>query len=102
MGNKILKNPIIRLFLSILIYTVLLFCIALGVESQNAGGNQYFLRIIAFGILLFPLICLIMLFIFTITNRIWTIRRWYIVVIILIILTYYYLLVLSTTSWRYL
>lgn len=43
-------NPLLILFLLFIFYWVILFIVAITVDSQHAGGEQYFLTIFAKGI----------------------------------------------------
>ncbi len=47
-------NPLLVVFLSFILYCVLLVIIAININSQHSDGEQYFVTIIAKGIDLFP------------------------------------------------
>ena len=49
-------NPLLILFLLFIFYWIILFIVAITVDSQHAGGEQYFLTIFAKGIDLSPII----------------------------------------------
>jgi len=48
-------NPLLVVFLSFILYCILLVIIAICIDSQRFGGEQYFVTIIAKGIDLFPI-----------------------------------------------
>lgn len=48
-------NPLLVVFLSFILYCILLVIIAISIDSQHSGGEQYFVTIIAKGIDLFPI-----------------------------------------------
>ena len=54
-------NPLLILFLLFIFYWIILFIVAITVDSQHAGGEQYFLTIFAKGIDLSPIIGTILL-----------------------------------------
>ena len=54
-------NPLLILFLLFIFYWIILFIVAITVDSQHAGGEQYFLTIFAKGFDLSPIIGTILL-----------------------------------------
>lgn len=85
---------ILSILLGYYIYVIVL--------NASGSGDHYIERFISFMFLVFPLLCLIMLFIFAIYYRTWTSRRWYIVVAFMILLLYYYLSsALDVVYWKW-
>ena len=72
-------------------YWIILFIVAITVDSQHAGGEQYFLTIFAKGIDLSPIIGTILLGVICLIYKKWTIRHKLLSTILLI-----FLLVAST------
>lgn len=87
-------NPLLLLFLSSILYWIILYFIASIVDSQHTGGEQYFLTIFAKGIDLFPIIELILFVIICLIYKEWAIRnKWLsIILVILMLMAYMYLL----------
>lgn len=62
-------NPLLVLFLSFILYLIVLCTAASAIDSQHPGGEQYFLTVFAkgidlspiIGIILFGIICLVSL-----------------------------------------
>ena len=86
-------NPLLILFLLFIFYWVILFIVAITVDSQHAGGEQYFLTIFAKGIDLSPIIGTILLGVICLIYKEWTIRnKWAsIILFILLIVAFIYL-----------
>ena len=84
-------NPLLILFLLFIFYWIILFIVAITVDSQHAGGEQYFLTIFAKGIDLSPIIGTILLGAICLIYKKWTIRHKLLSTILLI-----FLLVAST------
>ena len=79
-------NPLLILFLLFIFYWVILFIVAITVDSQHAGGEQYFLTIFAKGIDLSPIIGTILLGVICLIYKEWTIRHKLLSIILLIFL----------------
>lgn len=79
-------NPLLALFLLLVLYWVVLYTIAIVIDTQHAGGEQYFLTILVKGIDLFPLIGIVLFSIICLFSRKWTIRNKWLVVAILFFL----------------
>ncbi len=78
------ENPWQKLFILYILYWIILFIIASVIDSQFAGGDQYFLIILAKGIDLFPLASIAFIGILSIIHREWAIRnKWLLIVQIL-------------------
>ncbi len=84
-------NPLLILFLLFIFYWIILFIVAITVDSQHAGGEQYFLTIFAKGIDLSPIIGTILLGVICLIYKKWTISHKLLSTILLI-----FLLVAST------
>ena len=86
-------NPLLVLFLSFILYWVILYVLATVIDSQYAGEEQYFLSIFAKGIDLFPIIGMILFGIICLIYKEWTIRnKWAsIILFILLIVAFIYL-----------
>jgi hypothetical protein len=79
-------NPLLVLFLSFILYWIVLYIVAISVDSQHAGGEQYFSTIIAKGIDLSPVIEMILFGILCLIFKEWTIRNKWLSIMILILL----------------
>ena len=77
-------NPLLVMFISFFIYWILLFIVAIAVDSQHAGGDQYFLTIIVKGIDLSPIIGMFLFGILCLINKEWAIRNKWLSIILLI------------------
>ena len=76
-------NPLLLLFLSFILYWIVLYIVASAVDSQHAGGEQYFLTIFAKGIELSPIIGMILFGIICLIYKEWTIRnKWLSIILI--------------------
>jgi len=84
-------NPLLVLFLSFILYWIALYIGASAIDSQHAGGEQYFLTICAKGIEFSPIIGLILFGIICFIYKEWTIRNKWLSIILII-----FLLVAST------
>ena len=80
-------NPLLILFLSFILYWITLYIVASAVDSQHAGGEQYFLTIFAKGIDLFPIIGMILFGIICLIYKEWTIRNKWLSIILIILLS---------------
>ena len=79
-------NPLLILFLLFIFYWVILFIVAITVDSQHAGGEQYFLTIFSKGIDLSPIIGTILLGVICLIYKEWAIRHKLLSIILLIFL----------------
>jgi hypothetical protein len=79
-------NPLLVLFLSFSLYWIILYIVASAVDSQHAGGEQYFLTIFAKGIDLSPVIGIILFGIICLIYKEWAIRNRWLSIILLILL----------------
>jgi len=79
-------NPLLVLFLSFILYWIVLCTVASVIDSQHAGGEQYFLTVFAKGIELSPIIGIILFGIICLIYKEWTIRNKWLSIILLIFL----------------
>ncbi|MEG2181108.1 MAG: hypothetical protein RRZ66_11165 [Bacteroidales bacterium] len=79
-------NPLLVLFLLLVLYWVVLYIIAIVIDTQHVGGEQYFLTILVKGIDLFPLIGVILFSSICLFSKEWAIRNKWLVVAILFFL----------------
>ena len=87
-------NPLLLLFLSFILYWIILYYVASIVDSQHTGGEQYFVTIFAKGIDLFPIIELILFVIICLIYKEWTIRNKWLSIILLILMSIAYMYML--------
>jgi len=88
------RNPLLIMFLLFILYWIVLFIIAITVDSQHAGGEQYFLTIISKGIDLSPIIGMILFVIICLIYKEWTIRNKWLSIILFILLFFEFLYML--------
>ena len=79
-------NPLLVMFLSFILYWIVLYIVASAVDSQHSGGEQYFLTIFAKGIDLSPIIGIILFGIICLIYKEWTIRNKWLSIILLILM----------------
>lgn len=79
-------NPLLVLFLSFILYLIVLCTAASAIDSQHPGGEQYFLTIFAKGIDWSPIIGIILFGIICLVYKEWTIRNKWLSIILLILL----------------
>jgi len=79
-------NPLLVLFLSFILYLIVLCTAASAIDSQHVGGEQYFLTIFAKGIDLSPIIGIILFGIICLIYKEWTIRNKWLSIILLILM----------------
>ena len=79
-------NPLLVLFLSFILYLIVLCILASAIDSQHPGGEQYFLTVFAKGIDLSPIIGIILFGIICLVYKEWTIRNKWLSIILLILL----------------
>ncbi len=79
-------NPLLVLFLSFILYLIVLCTAASAIDSQHPGGEQYFLTVFAKGIDLSPIIGIILFGIICLVYKEWTIRNKWLSIILLILL----------------
>jgi Predicted signaling protein consisting of a modified GGDEF domain and a DHH domain len=79
-------NPLLVLFLSFILYLIVLCILASAIDSQHPGGEQYFLTVFAKGIDLSPIIGIILFGIICLIYKEWTIRNKWLSIILLILL----------------
>jgi len=68
-------TPLLVLFLSFILYLIVLCTVASVIGSQHAGGEQYFLTIITKGLDLSPIIGIILFGFICLIYKEWTIRN---------------------------
>lgn len=79
-------NPLLILLLSFIFYFIALYIVASAVDSQHAGGEQYFLTIFAKGIELSPIIGMFLFGIVCLIYKEWTIRNKWLSIFLLTLL----------------
>ena len=79
-------NPLLVLFLSFILYLIVLCILASAIDSQHPGGEQYFLTVFAKGIDLSPIIGIILFGIICLIYKEWTIRNKWLSIILLILM----------------
>lgn len=79
-------NPLLILLLSFIFYLIALYIVAIAVDSQHTGGEQYFLTILAKGIELSPIIGMILFGIVCLIYKEWTIRNKWLSIVLLALL----------------
>lgn len=79
-------NPLLVMFLSFILYWIVLYIVASAVDSQHSGGEQYFLTIFVKGIEWSPIIGMILFGIICLIYKEWTIKNKWLSMFILILL----------------
>lgn len=68
-------NPLLVFLISSILYWIGLYIVAITIDSQHSGGEQYFLTIFVKGIDLFPIVGMILFVIICLIYRTWAIRN---------------------------
>lgn len=76
------------LFLLFILYWIIVFIIAITIDSQHLGGEQYFLTIITEGIGQFPFFMTAILLIITLLYADWVKRNKYLLIILSVFLVF--------------
>lgn len=79
-------NPLLILFLSFILYWIVLCIVASAIDSQHAGGEQYFLTIFAKGIELTPIIGIILFGFICLLYKEWAVKNKWLSIFLLILL----------------
>lgn len=68
-------SPFILFFISMTIYWQIFFLVSIGIDSLHSGDMQYLFSTLLLGIVLFPFVCIVELFIFSRLYKQWAKKK---------------------------